>query len=414
MNKASSASSDESDENMHTLLEYRSKVHFSLAYLLKKYFKRHDEARQQYEESIKTDKENPGAHFNLANMLVDHYKDFTTAEYHFERAISLEPTYALYRMTYAEFLWHDCNRYEDSSKQYEELIKHYSNNYDEKHQNEDIYFNYGLLLRDHLNNIPKSLIQFKRVLEINPKDNEAQEEYEYTLSLQKQAKTKSGNNNNKMKQIDETEVTELDDSMDDDEQPQPPQPITMKVSVTETEFKDEEEEQSQTNMNNLHSHSMDDDDIAKLDSKMKRSDYQKNRRKNSSFRRSQHEIVLPQLMGDDEDSYALKYHQAVDEKNKLNIILSQKRQQQRAMNDNLVKIKDLLNQNDVNNFRKELNKMVQNGPNYVESNSKMAFKILAVCKNIVTQLDTMHIAKNDDGDSTPISTSNGGYNHVYQ
>ena len=54
MNKASSASSDESDEEMHTLLEYRSKVHFSLAYLLKKYFKRHDEARQQYEESIKT------------------------------------------------------------------------------------------------------------------------------------------------------------------------------------------------------------------------------------------------------------------------------------------------------------------------------------------------------------------------
>lgn len=26
----------------------------------------------------------------------------------------------------------------------------------------------------------------------------------------------------------------------------------------------------------------------------------------------------------------------------------------------------------------------------------------------------MHIAKNDDGDSTPISTSNGNFNHVYQ
>ena len=324
-------------------------------------------------------------------MLVDHYKDFTTAEYHFERAISLEPTYALYRMTYAEFLWHDCNRYKDSSNQYEELIKYYSNNYDEKHQNEDIYFNYGLLLRDHLSNIPKSLLQFKRVLEINPKDNEAQEEYQYTLSLQKEAKTKQKNGNvaNKMKKETSNSSEPVpDDPMNDDEQqqPQPPQPITMKVSVTETEFKDEEREQSQTNMNNLHSHSMDDDDIAKLDSKMKRSDYQKNRRKNSSFRRSQHEIVLPQLMGDDEDSYALKYHQAVDEKNKLKIILSQKQQQQKAMNENLVKIKDLLNQNDVNNFRKELNKMVQNGPNYVESNSKQALKILAVCKNIVTQL----------------------------
>ena len=54
--KVSSASTDdpEVDEELHTLLEYRSKVHFSLGYLLKKYFKRYDEARKQYEESIKT------------------------------------------------------------------------------------------------------------------------------------------------------------------------------------------------------------------------------------------------------------------------------------------------------------------------------------------------------------------------
>ncbi len=42
------------DEDLHTLLEYRSKVHLSLAYLLKKYFKRYDEAREQYQGSIKT------------------------------------------------------------------------------------------------------------------------------------------------------------------------------------------------------------------------------------------------------------------------------------------------------------------------------------------------------------------------
>eukprot|EP01084_Bolivina_argentea_P166862 289669_1 len=50
---------DDADDELHSLLEYRSKVHFSLAYLLKKYFKRYDEAKEQYEESIKTDKENP-------------------------------------------------------------------------------------------------------------------------------------------------------------------------------------------------------------------------------------------------------------------------------------------------------------------------------------------------------------------
>ena len=44
----------ESGDPVHSLLEYRSKVHFSLAYLLKKYFKRHDEAREQYEKSIET------------------------------------------------------------------------------------------------------------------------------------------------------------------------------------------------------------------------------------------------------------------------------------------------------------------------------------------------------------------------
>ena len=43
-----------SNDAAHSLLEYRSKVHFSLAYLLKKYFKRHDEAREQYEHSIAT------------------------------------------------------------------------------------------------------------------------------------------------------------------------------------------------------------------------------------------------------------------------------------------------------------------------------------------------------------------------
>ena len=193
--------------------------------------------------SIYADKENPGAHFNLANMLVDHYKDYTTAEYHFRKAIKLEPTYALYRMTYAEFLWHDCNRHQDSANQYEQLIKYYSNNYDEKHQNEDIYFNYGLLLRDHLDDLNKSVIQFKRVLEINASDTEAKEELNYTLSLLKRkmkmkmkTKTNTNNNLNNNKENDDGNISstpepEPEDPMENDEQREAP-PVTMKLAVT--------------------------------------------------------------------------------------------------------------------------------------------------------------------------------------
>ena len=331
-----------------------------------------------------TDKENPGAHFNLANMLVDHYKDYTTAEYHFRKAIRLEPTYALYRMTYAEFLWHDCNRYQDSANQYEELIKYYSNNYDEKHQNEDIYFNYGLLLRDHLDDINKSIIQFRRVLEINAADTEAKEELNYTLSL---LKTNLNNNKENDDGNVSSEPEPEPDSMENDEQRE--QPPSMKVSVTESminEFK--AEDMDLKNLLNGDHGDQDDEVVAELDANMTRTDYQKQRKKGSSFRRSQHEIVLPQLLADDDDSYALKYHQVCDEKNKLKVILKRKQLQQSAMNENLSKLKNLIKDagNYGFNFRNEIIMMVQNGPNYVEANSKKAHKVLGICKDIVAQM----------------------------
>eukprot|EP00484_Ammonia_sp_Unknown_P007861 CAMPEP_0197079328 /NCGR_PEP_ID=MMETSP1384-20130603/213571_1 /TAXON_ID=29189 /ORGANISM="Ammonia sp." /LENGTH=568 /DNA_ID=CAMNT_0042518205 /DNA_START=31 /DNA_END=1737 /DNA_ORIENTATION=+ len=394
---------DDQDEEMYTLLEYRSKVHFSLAYLLKKYFKRYAEAREQYEESIKTDKENPGAHFNLANMLVDYYKDFKTAEFHFERAISLEPTYALYRMTYAEFLWHDCGRYKDSAFQYEELIKYYSENYDEKHQNEDIYFNYGLLLRDHLKDIPKALKQFKYVLDINPNDNEANEEYQYTLTLQSQ--------------ITENEHEDVSGSEADEQTEQAP--VSMKVSViAENQNEQKHAGDVQQNETTQKDHSLsipldvhdllndnnnnnEEEAVAELDSKAVRTKYQKDRKRSSAFRRSQHEIVLPNMLSavDEEESKngvaMKKYHQVVDERNKLNIILKQQQQRQRAMNTNVKKMKRVLLDESGGDFKKELNLMVQNGANYVEANPKQAHRLLRICKNLVEQLDSIHIAKSD-------------------
>ena len=134
----------------------------------------------------------------------------------------------------------------------------------------------------------------------------------------------------------------------------------------------------------------DDDVVADLDATMTRRDYQKHRKKGSAFRRSQHEIVLPQLLGDDEDSYALKYHQVLDEKNKLEVILKKKQRQETAMNENLSKLKGLIKESENNgNFRNQINMMVQNGPNYVEANSKYAHKLLSICKMIVAQMLSM-------------------------
>jgi len=170
------------------LQKSKSKVHFSLAYLLKKYIKKYDEAKEEYLKSIAVDKENPGAHFNLANMLVDHYKDYKNAQLHFETAIALEPLYALYRMTYAEFLWHDMQKYEDAAAQYEQLIVDFDGNNNEE---ADIHFNYGLLLRDKLHKMEEAAEQFKAVMDItNGNDAEASEEYEYTMSLMEEDKDK--------------------------------------------------------------------------------------------------------------------------------------------------------------------------------------------------------------------------------
>ncbi len=53
--------SKEDTKEGYNYREYRSKVHFSFAYLLKKYLKKHDEARRQYKLAITCDPENPGS-----------------------------------------------------------------------------------------------------------------------------------------------------------------------------------------------------------------------------------------------------------------------------------------------------------------------------------------------------------------
>ena len=277
--------------------KYRSKVHFSLGYLLKKYMKRYDEARDEYFKSIQTDKENPGAHFNLANMLVDHYKDYKLAQIHFEKAIALEPLYALYRMTYAEFLWHDMDKYQDAAAQYEELIAH--QNDEECKSDADIHFNYGLLLRDYLKKMDDAAKEFKVVLEINPKDAEAMEEYQYTLSLM----NKSVDNNKGSK------------------------------------------------------------------------------RKTSSFRRSVHEMGMQKLLQDEEDEYAFKYHEVVDEKNRLMHVVKEKEEYIKKMESMLEKVD-----------RKELQLMVDSGVKYVEGNAKTVHEMLAVVNGVLGKLDAL---KND-------------------
>ena len=162
--------------------EYRSKVHFCLIYLLKRY-KKLFRSKKQYQLSIETDPEKPGLHFYLANMLAEsQYKHFEDATYHFEKAIELEPFYAAYRMFYAEFLWHDMNNHSESEIQYKELLKCTKDN-------EDIYFDYGLL-RDHVNKYELAIEQFVEALESVPNDNEAEEELEYTKNLLQDAKPK--------------------------------------------------------------------------------------------------------------------------------------------------------------------------------------------------------------------------------
>eukprot|EP00485_Elphidium_margaritaceum_P005254 CAMPEP_0202700084 /NCGR_PEP_ID=MMETSP1385-20130828/13298_1 /ASSEMBLY_ACC=CAM_ASM_000861 /TAXON_ID=933848 /ORGANISM="Elphidium margaritaceum" /LENGTH=485 /DNA_ID=CAMNT_0049357193 /DNA_START=21 /DNA_END=1478 /DNA_ORIENTATION=- len=360
------------DDDVHTLLEYRSKVHFSLAYLLKKYFKRFDEARNQYEESIKTDKENPGAHFNLANMLVDVFKDFTTAEYHFKRAIELEPSYALYRMTYAEFLWHDCHRHDDSAAQYEQLVQYYdtySGSDEHVHPNEDIYFNYGLLLRDHLHDIPNALRQFERVLQLNADDKEATEEYAYTLQQQQQQKKI---------QKEQKEQDELEDTVS----------ISLKQQYKQN---------------------------------LKSSKNSKN-----SFRRSQHEIVLPnfdRLVSNDtsdvgmaaivvettevdtEAMWRKKYNLLLDERNKLNKLLKLQEKKQKVVQTQLTKMKQFMEEKSNKTLlRREMNLMVKNGPSYVARNTKKAHKIMRVCKNILGQLDVVY--KNDGQQNGNLNLAN--------
>merc|ERR1712228_196181 len=245
-----------------------------------------------------------GAHFNLANMLVDHYKDYKLAQFHFEKAIALEPLYALYRMTYAEFLWHDMSKYKDAAAQYQELINH--QNDDECKSDADIHFNYGLLLRDYLKNMDDAAKEFKAVVDINPNDAEAKEEYQYTLSLM----NKDKNNDNKQK---------------------------------------------------------------------------KKKKKDSVFRKSMHEMGMINLLQNEEDEYAFKYNEAVDEKNKLMEILKEK--------DECIKgIKEMMEKVD----RKELELMVGNGGKYVEENGNKAHQILSVCKDVFEKLDAIMIQTNDD------------------
>merc|ERR1712176_805806 len=50
-------------------------------------------------------------------------------------------------------------------------------------QNGDVFFNFGLLLRDHLGDAVRALKQFERVLALNAEDAEAKEEYEFTLRV---------------------------------------------------------------------------------------------------------------------------------------------------------------------------------------------------------------------------------------
>ncbi len=99
-----------------------------------------------------------------------------------------------------------------------------------------------------------------------------------------------------------------------------------------------------------------------------REQYQNNRKKNSAFRKSQHEINLNSL--NEDESYALKYHQIIDEKNKINIKLQAKQVEVNEQNNNLLKIKEILRNN--KGFKKELNMMVQNGSKWC----KLSFRIL--------------------------------------
>ena len=146
--------------------EYHNILHFSLACLLTKYIKNCSES-----------------HFNLANMLEEsQYKHFENAKYHFEKAVELEPFYATYRMFYAEFLWHDIN-HSDSEIHYKELLAF-------PKDNEDIYFNYELLLRDHLAECELAIEQFETALKLVPNDNEAEEELESIKNLLKDEKAK--------------------------------------------------------------------------------------------------------------------------------------------------------------------------------------------------------------------------------
>jgi len=360
-----------------SMLEYRSKVHFCLAYLLKKYFKRHDQAREQYEQSIQTDKENPGAHFNLANMLVDYYRDYETAQTHFERAIALEPTYALYRMTFAEFLWHDLKQYQSAAAQYEELIR-----FDELHQNEDIYFNYGLLLRDHLSNAAKALSQFERVLEINPDDADAKAECAYTVQLQQQQQLMEETPQPQAigRPLGDAEVEKVlslkavNNPMES-KQPEVISPITMIGSPITSPVENQQPPPTH---------------------------------RRGSFRRSQHEIATPvskmSSVGSSEEAeetrYAFLYHQTVDEKGKLQMLLDQKSSREQAISDNLSRVRALLNGGD---FRYELSMMAQNGANYVESHAKEAYRILEICNKIVNELDTIHVRKDERGNTTPLT-----------
>jgi len=276
----------------------------------------------------------------------------------------------------------------------------------ETQQNEDVFFNYGLLLRDHLDDLDKAITQFERVLEINPNDTDAKAEHEYTIQLRDEE------TNDEMVAPQPTNST----SSPQLQQLQQQQTSTVSNSTGTTigdavvdkilDLKMESSESKQTeNNNNNHNN------LSPL-SQAKKPQLQ-NRR--GSFRRSQHEIALGKLMLDDsKDSkdfdvnYALMYHQTLDEKGKLQMLLNQKQSREQAMTDNLIRVKEMMNSND---FRNELSTLTQNGAKYVGSHSKEAYRILTICSKIVNELDTIHVRKDELGNTTPLTpySSNSKY-----
>ncbi|ETO24250.1 hypothetical protein RFI_12909, partial [Reticulomyxa filosa] len=127
------------------------------------------------------------------------------AEQHFQHAILLEPWYLLYRMAYAEFLWHDCHRYQDCLNQYQLILSHEkpstinintnvgSNNnlgmadsskcFFDSRNVVDVRFNYALLLRDHFHRLQDAVQQLQLLLQLNPNDSDVQSELETTKAL---------------------------------------------------------------------------------------------------------------------------------------------------------------------------------------------------------------------------------------